>query len=481
MRIVLVNPCTNHLLQTHRHGVGHLGLGYIAACLIQRGHDVLGIDAKIGNLSPEQVLDRIRGYDAQLVGITGATHEICHVGDLCETLKASMPHVITVVGGPHATALPERTLTEFPDVDAVAIGEGEQTACELADALAAGEDRSAWSGILGLAYRDSDGVHINTRRPPIEDLDALPFPAWEVFPKQLRWPLYAGRGCPFQCVFCQRVLGSRIRMRSVDNVLAEIDAMEQRIGVRSSWFQDETFGVHRRWTHEFLDKLIARNERTGRVYRWKANSRANLADAELYRKMRYAGCRMLDFGIESGCRDTLKRIHKSINPAQAIRAVRSAQRAGIHANAFFIIGHPGETWASALRTVLFAPRLRADDIAVGVMVPYPGTEVWQMARRGEGGYRLLTENWRQYDKYFGNALEIRGLSHRRLELLQVMTYLAFYIGTGRFMRLGKFVHRFHREATRMLAKLLRLPTRFSHHNQNSATPAHDMPGVCVDV
>lgn len=88
------------------------------------------------------------------------------------------------------------------------------------------------------------------------------------------------------------------------------------------------------------------------------------------------------------------------------------------------------------------------------MVPYPGTEVWEMARRGEWGYTLLTEDWRMYDKYFGATLEVRHLSHRQLELLQVLTYLSFYVGTGRFVQLAKFVVRFRREALRMLKRLI---------------------------
>ncbi|MGB2987794.1 MAG: radical SAM protein [Phycisphaerae bacterium] len=454
MRIVLVNPCTNQQFQTHRHGVGHLGLGYVAACLLREGHDVIGIDAKMENLSPSATLERICDLGPDMVGVTATTHEIWHAGWLCAGVKAALPDCVTVVGGPHTTALPERTLKEFPGIDVAVRGEGEETACELAEAVEGGVPRYRWGNILGIAYRNGNDLHLNAPRPFITDLDALPFPAWEAFPRELYWPLYAGRGCPFRCAFCQRVLGHRIRMRSVDNVLAEMDAMEERLGSHTSWFQDETFGVDARWTNDFLDKLIARNEERGYIWRWKANSRANLADLELYRKMRRAGCRTLDFGIESGCQEVLERIQKNITLAQAREAIRCARQADIRVNAFFIIGHPGETWTTALSTVLLAPRLGADDIAVGVMVPYPGTEVWEMARRGEWGYTLLTEDWRMYDKYFGATLEVRHLSHRQLELLQVLTYLSFYVGTGRFVQLAKFVVRFRREALRMLKRLI---------------------------
>ncbi|UCG16640.1 MAG: radical SAM protein, partial [Phycisphaerales bacterium] len=397
------------------------------------------------------------------LGVTAMTHEIHHAAWLCASARRAVPGCVTMVGGPHTTALPERTLREFSGIDVAVCGEGECTARELAAAVSGSTHRSDWCRIAGIAFRDGDDIIVNPRRPALTDLDVLPFPAWELFPHDVRWPLYAGRGCPFRCAFCQRVLGNRIRLRSVDNVLAEIDELEDRTGARSSWFQDETFGIDRSWTNDFLKRLITRNERRGFVWRWKANSRANLADVDLYRRMRRAGCRTLDFGIESGCPATLKHIHKNITLDQARRAVRAARTADIVTNAFFIIGHPNETWETALRTVRFAPRLGADDVAVGVMVPYPGTEVWRLARCGQCGYRLLSEDWRLYDKYFGHALELRDLSHRQLELLQVLTYVSFYVGTGRLRELASFILSYRRQAVHMLKRLVPvLPARPRH-------------------
>ena len=457
MRLALVNPCPEIELQRHRHGVGHLGLAYVAACLKRDGHDVRAIDAKSEGLSLSAVVDRLREIDPQLVGITAMTHEIVLAGRLCRDIKAALPECVTMVGGPHTTALPDDTLAEFPAIDVAVRGEGEHTACEFAAAIDGGNPRHMWSSIAGLAYRDDGQVVRNADRPFIRDLDSLPFPAWELFPKPPNgWGLYAGRGCPFRCAFCQRVLGSRIRLRSVDSVMAEIDELEARTGQRQSWFQDETFGVNSRWTHDLLDRLIERNRRRGYVWNWKANSRANLADRALYRKMKHAGCRMLDFGIESGNPEILRRIHKSITLTQARRAIAAARAAGLRTNAFFIIGHPGETWSTAMQTVRFAPLAGADTIAVGVMVPYPGTEIWEMARRRQWGYRILTRDWQCYDKYFGNALASRHLTHRQMEFLQSLTYLSFYLGTGRFKDLALFVSQFRREAALMTRRLLKL-------------------------
>lgn len=453
MRIALVNPANRSHLQRHRFHVGHLGLAYVAACLQRDGFDVAIVDAKNELLDPDQVVDRLREIQPRLVGVTAMTPEIHTAAEICEGAKAAVPGCITMVGGPHATALPARTLDEFAGIDIAVKGEGEYTACEVARAVRE-SDRPSCRDIPGVAWRDGTEVVDNSDRPPIEDLDGLPLPAWELFPKPAGgWGIYASRGCPFQCAFCMRVLGGKVRLRNTASVIDEIEALHGRLGQDSGWFQDETFDVNRRWAGELLDAMLERRERTGVVWHWKANSRVNLADAGRYAKMKAAGCRVVDFGIESGSQQVLDRISKSIRLPQALNAVRMAREAGLKTNAFFIVGHPGETWSTALETARFAARLNTDSIAVGVMVPYPGTRIWEMAKQGQGGYRLLTEDWRLYDKYFGGALELRGLSHRQLQFLQTLTYASFYVGTGRWRDMFSFGRTYGREALEMARRI----------------------------
>ena len=455
MRVVLVNPLVPSGLQRHRlDGAAHLGLAYVAAALMKRGHEVHLVDAKTERLNLPQIVARIKQYEPRIVGSTAMTHEICYVGELFTAVKEVCLQCVTMVGGPHSTALPERTIHEFPAIDVAVSGEGEETACELADAVESSARRYEWQSILGIAYRDSGEVHRTAPRPWIGNLDSLPMPAWELFPPNIPWPVFASRGCPFRCAFCQRVLGSKVRLRSVDNVLAEFDELERRLGKKGTWFQDETFGVNRPWMDEFLDKLNRRNERRGDKWSWGCNSRVNLASPDVYLRMKEAGCNTVGFGIESGDQTILDRIHKGIRLDNVREALRFAKEAGLRVDAFFIIGHPGETWRSALRTVQFAPLCGADSIAVGIMVPYPGTEIWDLAKKGECGYRLLTEDWRAYDKYFGSALELQSLSRRKLEFLQALTYLWFYVRRGRFGDLLRFVRRFSKDAMAFLWKML---------------------------
>lgn len=320
-----------------------------------------------------------------------------------------------------------------------------------------GGDESDLASVLGISYRVNGEVYLNPVRQFMssEELEHLPFPAWHLFPKQ-GLPMFAGRGCPYRCKFCMRVLGNRVRIRSPENVVAEIRYLHERFGKSHSWFQDETFGLKRQWTRNFLNKLAEFRSEKDLDWTWKANSRVNLADQETYTRMSELGCRGLDFGIESGNQEILKSICKDISLDKAGEAIAMARRAEMTTEAFFIIGHPNETFKTALDTIRFAARLRADRIAVGVMVPYPGTEIWEMAKNNQNGYRLVSQDWRYYDKYFGQAVRLEKLSPNSLKALQSICYLWYYIRNLKLVELFKFSSQHSRAIFRMAGNLLGL-------------------------
>jgi radical SAM superfamily enzyme YgiQ (UPF0313 family) len=455
MKITLVNPARVEGIQQFRWGVGHLGLAYLAAVLESSGHECSVIEAKYHVLSPDKVEAEVLSDESDLVGITAMTHEIHIAHDIAARIKRASSHLVTVVGGPHATALPERTLQEFPAFDFAVSGEGENTLLEIVKHCESGSGSSALNGIKGCAFRQDGRAIVNEPRPFMDaaELDALPFPAWHLFPDQ-PFPQFAGRGCPYRCAFCMRVLGNKVRMRSPQSVIAEIKHLHLKFNKRSSWFQDETFGVNKRWTREFLDLLEEFREDYQVDWTWKANSRVNIADYEMYQRMHDLGCQGLDFGIESGNVEILKHTQKDITPEMALQAISWAKQAGMLTNAFFIIGHPNETISSALDTIKFAAKLNADKIAVGVMVPYPGTKVWSMAQQNEGGYMLLSEDWRLYDKYFGEAIRFENISENKLKLLQSLCYFWYYVRNMKLTELIRFLKSHSAEAFKMLTIIL---------------------------
>ncbi len=379
------------------------------------------------------------------------THEIHLSHEIALKIKRKNPNITVVIGGPHSTALPERTLKEFSSFDIAVIGEGEKTMLDIVQAYDSSNVSDKLNRIKGISYRKDGSIITNELRPFMssDELNNLPFPAWHLFP-DLGLPMFAGRGCPFRCKFCMRVLGNRVRMRSPENVIREIEYLYKNFGRKGSWFQDDTFGLSKNWTNKFLDLIEEFNKKYGIKWSWKANSRVNIADYDMYKRMHSLGCRGLDFGIESGNSKILKEIQKDITLEKAIKAIRMAKKAGLITKTFFIIGHPDETLSTATDTIRFAAKLNADNIAVGIMVPYPGTEIWQMAKNNEGGYELLSEDWRLYDKYFGDAIRLEKLNKNQLKILQSLCYIWFYLRNFRIKEGCKFISSHFSEAKKML-------------------------------
>ncbi len=453
MKIALVQPPPQTVRQAHDvDAYPSLALGYLAAVLERAGYDdLLVIDGRFENLTTEAVVRDLVAFRPALLGITAKTHEVGQAARIASAVKQQAPDVVVALGGCHVTAEPQATMEQFPDFDCAVVGEGEEVFVDLARSV---QSSRRPADLPGLVWRDGSRIRQTSPAPPIEPLDALPFPAWHRFRKQRHsYMVFGSRGCPFRCKFCMRVLGSRPRLRSPENILAEIDWLVDRFDIRAFDFEDETFGLRRHHAMQVC-RLLAERSYPRRLV-WSANLRADLVDEELLRAMRDAGCERVAYGVEAGDPDILRATGKGITLEQVHRAFALTHKVGLESVGLFILGHPGETWSTALATVRLATQLNPTSISVGIMVPYPGTEIREMALRGEGGYRLRNEDWAAYDKYLGDALEIQGLSRRRLESLQAWAYLRFYLFNGRIRDLLKFSARHARAATHLARKLVR--------------------------
>jgi radical SAM superfamily enzyme YgiQ (UPF0313 family) len=450
--VVLVKTSPEEIVQGAWYRMPLLGLGYLAGYLRARGVKVGIVDAMFDRLSLEETVQRVVDAAPRLVGLTAMTHEIRRAAEVARAIRRRLPGARFVIGGPHSTALPERTLEEFDVFDFGVFGEGEETLLELWSALERGENGAALEKIAGLVWRRGGQASRNGPRPWIRDLDALPQPAWDLYGPSEVYQVFASRGCPFQCIFCMRVLGDEVRFRSPRSVADEFEAVVERYHPRQIDFSDETFTLRRGWTLEICDELTRRG--LHRKVRWFANGRVNTVDEELLRRMREAGCVRIGFGIESGNEEILRAAHKGTSVAQVEKAVAACKRVGLQVEAFYILGFPGETRRTALDTIRLAARLNTTTAAFGIMVPYPGTRVAEMAERGEGGYRLLSRDWSAYDKHLGNALELATLSRRDLEGLQARAYLWFYLRNLRIGDLLRFFWQKRKAIARLAQKLL---------------------------
>jgi radical SAM superfamily enzyme YgiQ (UPF0313 family) len=385
---------------------------------------------------------------ADIYGLTAMTHEIGSAGKLAEAIKAAHPDATVVVGGCHSIALPRDTLADFPGFDVAISGEGEVTGCQLVKAL---DEGRLLDGIEGLVFRRDGEIVVNPRREMNLNMNEFPMPAWDLFPHTDIYPVMTARGCPFHCVFCMQVMGHQVRYRSPENVVDEIDVLINDFGAKEVWFYDETFTLNKDRVHRILDLMMDRGHH--KKIRWLAQTRVNRCDEELFKKMAHAGCFEIDFGIESGNQEILHAIGKDFSLDEAREIIPMAKKAGIKVANLFILGHPNETHETLRDTIDFAAELNSDRVSFGIMVPYPGTEVARMAANGEGGYRLLSTDWADYNKYLGNALEFDTISRKELERLQVKAYLKFYLHNKRFLDLGKLFAGRWREGVAILKRV----------------------------
>ncbi len=312
---------------------------------------------------------------------------------------------------------------------------------------------TAIENIKGLAFRNGPGITVNLRRNWIEKIDDIPSPCWTLFSPAKRYQIVTARGCPYRCIFCKRALGAKVRMRSVENVMMEIEDVVATYKPEEIRFADETFGFDVERANLMLDLMIERGIR--RKVKWYAMTRVGLHSLDFFKKMKLAGCHTVSFGVESGNEEVLKFSRKGITLEEVKRSVEMAKQAGLKTESQFIFGHPYETSKTVRDTINFAVQLNTTQIIIGIMVPYPGTELAEMVKCGEGGYRFVSEDWSDYNKHLGDAIELDGLSRRNLKLLQMVGYLEFYIRNLRIVELARFIFEYRREGTALLRKILK--------------------------
>lgn len=421
-------------------------MSYVSAYLEKNGFDCKIFDAYFNCWSGEKLVDHIKSYNPDIFGVTAMTHEINEAARVSLMIKEHL-NIPAIIGGCHVTAMPERTLAEFPVFDYGIYGEGENTALELLKCLNNQNSVSSLRNIKGLAFRDRENIVVNEVRPFLtsEELNDLPFPAYHNYyldkkiskTKIQRYVIFTSRGCPYNCAFCMKVLGRKVRRRSAENICREIEHAISNYDIDTIDFSDEIFLFDNKQTREILQLMI----QTGlsKRIKWTAQTRANMVNPEIVNMAKRAGCFLLGMGVESGDDKILKAIGKGITLGQVRDAVKIIKEAGITLGTYFIIGHPNETRQTAQKTVDLISELNTDTIAVGIMVPYPGTEIYKMAKRGDGGYRILSEDWSKYDKYGGKALEIKNLSYEELEKFQKQAYINLYLKNFRIIDMSRFL------------------------------------------
>jgi len=409
MRILLLQaPVTR--VTAHAHQSPPLGLAYVAAHLLDDGHDVELIDLNLSGLNSARVRRALDRVEPQLVGVSAHTEAFPNALAIARLVKDRDSSTPVVFGGPHASILPLDTLAE-ECVDFVAVGEGERTAVELARALA-GDGRV--EAIAGLGHKRSGPPAFNGPRVPL-DPGAIGRPARELLSLEFYDDAYnvlvMRGGCPYRCPFCSasHLWGARRRMRPVADVLGEVDDMIAEHGAEHVFFVDDIFTLNRGWLHELLEGL-GRYE--GRL-QWGCATRVDCVDEPLLRRMAEAGCTGIQYGIESGAQEILDSV-KGIDKATALRAVESAVANGINASCSFMMPFPDDTEATLAETAAFMKRLQdaGGRLLISYTTPFPGTRFHDEAE--DLGLRILSEDWSLFDAKHV-VMETRHLSASRIE------------------------------------------------------------------
>ncbi|HIC89101.1 MAG TPA: radical SAM protein [Anaerolineae bacterium] len=428
MRISLIGPKWNEMVNSYPS----LGLGYLAAVAEQEGHECRIHDFGLRPARPlEEEVQDVVDFRPDLVAFTSMTTSYHSVEQAAAMLKEALG-VPIVIGGPHATTLPELTLQD-ENFDYLVFGEGEYTWRDLLQALAAGDISSgSLSKIKGLWFRHEDGtIHQGEERPLIPDLDALPFPARHLFEVD-QYPLYApngepmitvlsSRGCPYNCSFCFKgIVGRTYRQRSPENIVAELRQLIDTYHVRNFYFIDDLFTIDVRRLNALLDYFLAQKL----DIRWQCLARVDRVTLPLLQKMYQAGCREIHYGIESGNPEILKATAKHINLDQVRQAVEWTDEVGIASKGYFILGLPSDTEETVNETIEFAASLPLTEAMFSIATPFPGTRLWDELVRKHPGTVYNADFTRSY--YYNSYLSeiapfmnISEVSDERLSVLAI--------------------------------------------------------------
>lgn len=373
-----------------------------------------GFEADVINLSRlpwEEAIRAIEQRPADLFGLSCYTFHRQATATLGAEIKARFPESHLTVGGPHASALPREWLEHYPAFDSVVIGEGEATVVELAQCL--GDGRS-WHGLAGMACQTAEGVLVGPAREPWADLDSLAKP-WEHFDYGF---VITSRGCPGKCTFCSspRLWGSRIRFRSADNVLEELEELVLRRGHRFLAFKDDTFTAHRKRVLAICEGIIAR----GLEFRWMCDTRADCVDREVWAAMRRAGCVKVNIGIESASPAIRENLRKRLDLSRARQATAEAREVGIDVRFYFIVGSRGETPQTIRESLTFLEEARPTHMLFHGLAIYPGTEEFELA---EQAGRISAEEYFTGDERCGELVNLGEQSPEMQQALAQVTPL----------------------------------------------------------
>lgn len=379
MKILLICPVDREFLPP---SVFPLGAGYIASILNENGYDIRILDLN-GARDPGLLDQELSSNKYDIIGISSMITQYKRVKDTIKTIRFYDPSTMILLGGSGPSSHPALYLDNTP-ADIVCVGEGERTVLDLLSIL---ENDGELNQCEGIAYGEDGEVIVTPPRDFIEDLDSIPFRAWDLFETTQKYidnclfkfgrkngiNIMTSRGCSGRCTYCFRNCGNRIRYRSPENVLAEISFLKNNYNVEHFHFIDDTFlSSNRDRTSRLLSLLRDEN------ITWSCNDRVNYVSIDILQEMKKTGCINIAYGIESGSQKILNEMKKGVKVSQAANALKWTREAGIDCKGYFMIGMPGETEETISETARFCK----ENLVGGEFfftTPFPGTPLYRYA------------------------------------------------------------------------------------------------------
>lgn len=398
-----------------------LFLSYVCSYLREKNFEVDLIDAIAGRNSLDEVLEEIKEKNFDTLVIETSTPSFYNDLEIAKRIKEKRVEKIIFVGT-HVSALPEEAL-KYPWVDAVVRGEYE---ISLYEYLKTNDPETK-----GIGLRTPEGkIKINSHREPLEDLDTLPYPARDLLNKYryfdpiLKNPftfILSGRGCPYQCIFCnwpQVLTGRKYRKRNPQKVVEELSYIQNNFNFRSILFNDDTLTVDKNHVNEICKEIIKRNLKIT----WACYARADFDEEDTLRLMRKAGCFLLKVGVESGNEEILKKAKKPYSLEKVRSAFYLMRSLGFHIHATFVFGLPGENKETIKKTIRLAKELKPSTVQFSMAIPYPGTEFFDFLKKNSF---LYTENWQDYMP-LRRIFDYPNLSSQELKKAVKYAYRSYY-------------------------------------------------------
>ncbi|MEA3378606.1 MAG: radical SAM protein [Nanoarchaeota archaeon] len=365
------------------------------------GNEVKYIDAVIQDLNLTKTIKEIQKFSPDLIFIESATPTFPYDKRVISILKNKFPKTKIIMAGYHVTAYPEKSIKDSK-IDIIIKGEMDQTTLNLINALKKNEPLE---NIKGICFQKNGVIINNEDAGLIPDLNKLPFPDRDLIPHQWYFEGYVtdkpftfvmgSRGCPQRCTYClwpTVYFKNKLRLRSIKNLVDEVEWLINKYGMKEIFFDDDTLNVTKARVKDLAQEIINRKLKI----KWSCSMRMDKIDQEMLDLAKKSGCKLICYGAESASQETLNKIRKDLTIRQIKDCMKMTKKAGIISHVNFMIGFPWETKKDINRTINFAIELNPDSVQFSLCYPHPGSPMYWDALENDLFYDDVKENWEMF-------------------------------------------------------------------------------------